>query len=133
LPKITETKPGIIVNGITVKDPEERATKSIVRIKDNETVILGGLIRNQFSETRSKLPFLGDIPMIGALFRNKNTSQNNERELLVFITPHIVKDNNIALASATTTALPEREQNTVSGMDRRLVIESSLNNFDAGK
>ncbi|MDD5408924.1 MAG: secretin N-terminal domain-containing protein, partial [Candidatus Omnitrophica bacterium] len=56
----------------TFKDPEERSTKSIVRIKDGETVVIGGLIRNDTSETITKLPVLGDIPIIGGLFRHKN-------------------------------------------------------------
>ncbi len=74
------------------KDPEERSTKSVVRIKDGETVIVGGLIRNEKAETTTKLPFFGDIPIIGNFFKHKDKSKDKERELLVFITPHIIKD-----------------------------------------
>jgi len=117
----------------TVKDPEERSTKSIVRIKDGETVIIGGLIRNESSQTITKLPILGDIPVLGALFRHKSKDRDKERELLVFITPHIVKDATIELAQAKKVTLLQREQNTVSGIDRQAVINTTLNSFEKKK
>ncbi|MGE5197718.1 MAG: secretin N-terminal domain-containing protein [Deltaproteobacteria bacterium] len=135
IPKVSETKAGITIptsaGNIVVKDPEERSTKSLVRIKDSETVIIGGLIRNEFSQTDTKLPILGDLPVIGALFRHKDKDKDNERELLVFITPHIIKEANIELAKAKNVVLPEREQNAVSGVERKSLIESSLNSFDS--
>jgi len=118
------------------KDPEERSTKSVVRIKDGETVIIGGLIRNENVETITKLPILGDIPLLGAFFRHKDKSKGRERELLVFITPHIIKDRDIKLVQAKKPApasrerAPEREQNTVSGANREASISASLNRFD---
>jgi type IV pilus secretin PilQ/predicted competence protein len=118
------------------KDPEERSTKSVVRIKDGETVIIGGLIRNENVETITKLPILGDIPLLGAFFRHKDKSKGRERELLIFITPHIIKDRDIKLVQAKKPApasperFPEREQNTVSGANREASISASLNRFD---
>lgn len=114
----------------TFKDPETRTTKSMVRVKDGETIVLGGLIRTQKSETITKLPVLGDIPIIGAFFRHKNKDKDKERELLVFITPRIVKDKTIDLAQAKKIVLPDREQNTASGYDRQAAISSSLTNFE---
>ncbi|MDP2923166.1 MAG: secretin N-terminal domain-containing protein [Candidatus Omnitrophota bacterium] len=115
------------------KDPEERSTKSMVRIKDGETVIIGGLIRNDTSQTITKLPILGDIPVLGALFRHKNKDRDRERELLVFITPHIITDASIKLAQAKKTTLPQREQNTLSAIDRQGIIDTSLNSFEKKK
>jgi len=138
-PQISDTKNGITVTattnspGYTAKDPEERSSKSMVRVKDNETVIIGGLIRNEFSQTITKLPFLGDIPIVGAFFRHKNKDKDRERELLIFITPHIIKDGKIELAQAKNITIPEREQNTASGNDRRRIIETSLNSFNRKK
>ncbi len=63
------------------KDPEERSTKTTVRIKDGETVVIGGLIRHDKSEIITKLPVLGDIPIIGGMFRHKNKDKDREREL----------------------------------------------------
>lgn len=114
----------------TFKDPEERSTKSVVRIKDGETVVIGGLIRNDLSETITKLPVLGDIPIIGGLFRHKNKDKDRERELLVFITPRIVKSNQAKLEQMQRFSLPIREQNVVTHINRDYLINSSLNNFD---
>jgi type II secretory pathway component GspD/PulD (secretin) len=115
------------------KDPEERSTKSIVRVRDGETIILGGLLRNQKSTVVTKLPILGDLPVLGALFRHRAQDPGRERELLVFITPHIVKETSIELAKAKKVVLPMREQDTASGADREALISSSLNSFEKKK
>lgn len=112
------------------KDPEERSTISVVRIKDGETVIIGGLIRNDESETVTKLPILGDIPILGKMFTHKFKDKNKERELLVFITPRIMKDSTIQLAQAAKPALPEREQGVATAVRRQDIIDASLNNFE---
>jgi MSHA biogenesis protein MshL len=126
------------------RDPEERSTKSVVRVKDGDTVVLGGLIRNEFLNQRSGLPVLQDIPFIGALFRHTggtsgSPDKNKQRELLVFITPRIVKDdgstsvNTVKLAQNTRISLPEREQSLDTGLERDMAINQSLNNFDKRK
>lgn len=138
MPTVKDTNTSTLsTTTLTIKDPEERTTKSIVRINDGDTVILGGLIRNQRSETITKLPFLGDIPFVGSLFRHKNKDKDIERELLVFITPHIVESKgkgvNIAkaeIASDTLDFPQAREQDTVSGFDRQAIINRSLSEFE---
>jgi type IV pilus assembly protein PilQ len=112
------------------KDPEERSTKSTVRIKDGETVVIGGLIRHDRSETLTKLPILGDIPVVGFLFRHKNKDKDRERELLVFITPRIIKGGQVKLEQMQRFSLPIREQSAVTHVNRDYLINSSLNNFD---
>jgi type IV pilus assembly protein PilQ len=112
------------------KDPEERSTKSIVRIKDGETVVIGGLIRHDRSETLTKLPVLGDIPVIGAMFRHRNKDKDKERELLVFITPHIINSGQVKMEQMQRFSLPIREQSAVTHVNRDYLINSSLNNFD---
>ena len=136
-PKVAEAVAGnTLTSGsenFTFRDPEERSTKSIVRVKDGETVVLGGLIRNEITANSSKLPILGDLPIIGMLFRHKGgtADKNKQRELLVFITPHIVKDKPEAkLAKIKNIELPLREQNAVNYSNRDYLIKSSLNNFD---
>ncbi len=115
------------------KDPEERSTKSVVRVKDGETVIIGGLIRNDSSQTITKFPILGDVPILGAFFRHKNKDKDRERELLVFITPHIIKEQPTQLARSEKINLLEREQATESAVDRQKLINGLLNNFDQNK
>jgi general secretion pathway protein D len=69
----------------------QREAETTVSAKDGETIILGGMIRNQITATVNKIPLLGDIPVLGNLFRN--TSKDNQKtELLVFLTPHVVRD-----------------------------------------
>jgi len=119
------------------KDPEERATRSLVRVKDNETIIIGGLIRKDRSEVVTKVPFLGDIPLLGKLFTHTHKDKDRERELLVFITPRIQKENvNIELAKAKKAAnLPAREQGTASAVNnpRQQLINDYLDQLDRKK
>ena len=68
----------------------KRSTSTVVDLKEGESLILSGLISNEASRAISKFPLLGDIPIIGALFRSKNF-QNKETELIVIITPLLKK------------------------------------------
>jgi len=137
-PKVAEASAGnnIISGGLTYtfRDPEERTTRATVRVRDGDTIIMGGLIRNEYSSTETKVPFFGDIPLIGGAFRHKNKDRDRGRELLVFITPHIIWDSNdTELARAGKVDLPDREQNSMLGFNRQLAIKSSLNSFEGKK
>jgi len=68
----------------------KRSTSTVVDLKEGDSLILSGLISSTASRAISKFPILGDIPIIGALFRSKNF-QNNESELIVIITPFLKK------------------------------------------
>jgi len=137
LPTVKDTTTStFLVSGSTsqyFKDPEERSTKSMVRIKDGETVIIGGLLRHETVQTITKLPILGDIPLLGAFFRHKDKSKDKERELLIFITPRIINEKDIKLAQTKKVTLPEREQGMVSGVNRESSINASLNSFEKKK
>lgn len=69
----------------------QRVADTTVSVKDGETVILGGIIRNTVQSTVSKIPLLGDIPFFGKLFRNSSV-EKDKTELLVFLTPHIINN-----------------------------------------
>ena len=71
-----------------------RTISTTVRLNDGETITLGGLIKNAESEGHDKIPFLGDIPLIGRLFRT-NTKNRQKTNLVVYVTPHIIKKGNI--------------------------------------
>ena len=71
---------------------DHREIKTAVLVDDGATVVLGGILEVTKSDTVSKVPLLGDIPGIGALFRNKNNS-SNRAELLVFVTPRVLSSN----------------------------------------
>lgn len=68
-----------------------------VRIKDGETLIIGGMLRDEELKNVSKIPVLGDIPYIGALFRTTDTTKTKE-EMLIMITPRIITDNEDAIS-----------------------------------
>lgn len=69
-----------------------RELETSVVVPDGQTIVLGGVFENQTSEGVSKIPLLGDLPVMGALFRNKETS-TDKTELLIFITPKIVRNS----------------------------------------
>lgn len=68
----------------------ERNAKTNVFVADSDTVVLGGLVRDNQTKQVSKIPLLGDIPLLGWLFRSTQTT-NRKTNLLIFITPQIVR------------------------------------------
>ena len=78
----------IITVGPTIT---KRSTKTSIVVKDNQTVVIGGLMQEREEHSVSKVPFLGDIPVLGWLFSQKSVAKQ-KTNLLVFLTPHIVKD-----------------------------------------
>ncbi len=79
---------GFTNDGIPIED--SRRTETSVLLDDGQTVVIGGLRNIARTHTVTKVPWLGDIPLLGTIFRNTVTSQSNT-ELLVFLTVHIVK------------------------------------------
>jgi pilus assembly protein CpaC len=68
-----------------------RKASSIVQVKNGGSFILGGLISTEDKETLEKIPFIGDVPILGALFRHTNT-ERTKTELVVIVTVNLVKD-----------------------------------------
>jgi len=68
-----------------------RTAQTTVVIKDGDTLVIGGLIDDQDTKGVTKVPILGDIPILGVFFRS-NTSRKIRNELLIFVTPRIVRD-----------------------------------------
>ena len=69
-----------------------RKIESFVRLANNTPFIVGGLISNKQSDGKSRIPLLSKIPIIGNLFKQKSSTQDN-REVIIVITPHIIEDN----------------------------------------
>lgn len=67
-----------------------RSSQTTVVVQDGDTVAMGGLVRDKVTEVSNKVPLLGDIPVLGWLFRSKTTA-STKQNLLVFITPQIIK------------------------------------------
>jgi general secretion pathway protein D len=70
----------------------KRTAKTTVVAKDQETVVIGGIIQDRTIENASKVPVLGDIPVLGILFR-ETTKQTIKTNLLLFLTPYIIRDS----------------------------------------
>ncbi len=73
-----------------VPQTSSREAETTVMMKDGETVMIGGLIRDEFTKSVTEIPLLAKLPIIGNLFRYKSKDRRKS-EILVFITPHIVK------------------------------------------
>ncbi len=65
-----------------------RVIESTVRLRDGETIILGGLIQDETRELHNKVPILGSIPLLGRLFRS-TSNETTKSELVIFLTPHV--------------------------------------------
>jgi type IV pilus assembly protein PilQ len=77
--------------GGLVPSIDTRSVETQVLVRDGQTVVLGGIYETERRETINKVPFLGDIPGIGFLFRSK-TNTSNKAELLIFVTPRILTE-----------------------------------------
>jgi len=77
--------------GGLVPSIDTRAVETQVLVRDGQTVVLGGIYETERRETVNKVPFLGDLPGVGALFRSK-TNVSNKAELLIFVTPRILNE-----------------------------------------
>lgn len=69
----------------------KRSIENTVVVKDNQTIVIGGLIGETDTQAETKVPILGDIPLIGALFRG-TTRTTRRSNLIIFLTPHIINE-----------------------------------------
>jgi type IV pilus assembly protein PilQ len=94
---------------------EREVSSGLVRLRDGQTLILSGIIQDQERTTVSKVPILGDIPLLGSLFRS--TDKTNERaEVIVLLTPEIVEED-AGLASNFQPSKESREVLEKSGVE----------------
>ncbi len=90
-PEVSSARRVAEVKNTVARDTTEADT--VMMVKDGETIILGGLIKNTKKKTVNKIPILGDIPLLGLAFQNKDV-QDVKKEIVVFITPHILTNEN---------------------------------------
>jgi general secretion pathway protein D len=113
-----------IANGVSVPVIAKRSADTVVVTPDGQPVIIGGLMQNNKTSSESKIPLLGDIPLLGHLFK-RSIKNNNKTELLIFLTPHIVQ------APSELFALSERERaNTV--LPKRAFSDKDMEQFIDG-
>lgn len=87
---------GIRVDALTLPAMKTRRTETTVYIQDGTTFVIGGLLENTESRQVHKLPLLGDLPIIGKLFRSEQF-MTDQTELIFFVTPHILRGNEPAM------------------------------------
>ena len=127
-PQVSEIDPTTSIpistsaNGAVVNAPviDIRSANTVVDTPDGQTVVIGGLMQDSNTETTTKIPLLGDIPLLGNLFQRKQ-KDHSKSELIIFLTPHIVA------APGELAALTAKERDR-SGAARGLT-EEELNKF----
>ncbi len=87
----TEVSTPVYVEDLKAYRFQKRSADTTVRLKDGETMVIGGLIDSDESRSLSKIPFLGDLPILGAFFRSVRTSKT-ETELMIFLTAHVLDE-----------------------------------------
>ncbi|WP_229238155.1 type II and III secretion system protein family protein [Dyella amyloliquefaciens] len=96
----------VTLNGVSVPAIATRRADTTVELGDGETFVIGGLVSSSISSQVDKIPLLGDIPVLGAFFRDLRYSRQ-DKELVLVVTPHLVKP----IAKGVTLPLPgESEQ-----------------------
>lgn len=89
---ITQSEPNYARTVENIPEIRDQKASTSILLKNGETIVIGGLYKVTEGETQRSIPFLSDIPLIGALFKSKSKEKRNE-ELIIFLTPKIVKDN----------------------------------------
>lgn len=106
---------------VTAPIIDTRRADTVVVVPDGQTVVIGGLMQNQKVNSEKKVPLLGDIPLLGLLFKHK-TTDNAKKELLIFLTPHIV-------SRPTELAARTESERTKAEMSRKAFGEAELNRY----
>lgn len=88
-PKITAILDFVTVENTSVPRLSTEEARTSVMIKDGETLVIAGLIKDQITDIKRKIPLLGDIPIIGLVFQ-KTEKTITKTDLLIFLTPHII-------------------------------------------
>lgn len=96
---------GITMDGMMIPAISTRRADTTVELGDGQSFVIGGLVSSQTSSMVNKVPLLGDIPIIGAFFRNLNQKQE-EKELVIIVTPRLVRP----LSAQAAIELPGQQQ-----------------------
>lgn len=84
-----DTSVSVTADGFAVNGFKTRMTQTTVEMRDGESFAIAGLLQDEFNDSSSQIPWLGDIPVLGALFRSADYARN-QSELVIIVTPHLV-------------------------------------------
>jgi pilus assembly protein CpaC len=94
------------IQGFTIPTIATRRATTVVELADGQSFAIAGLLRDNVRETVAKFPVLGDIPVLGALFRSSRYTKN-QTELVIIVTPHYVKPMDVAQLALPTDTFVE--------------------------
>ncbi len=106
-----DTTNSIVANGILVNGFKTRSTSTTVEMRDGESFAIAGLLQDDFRDSAGQVPWLGDVPILGALFRSADYSRS-QSELVIIVTPHLVtptKGQTLALPTDRIRAPSEKD------------------------
>jgi len=119
LSSVSATDKVPISNGVSAPVIDKRSADTVVVTPDGQTVVIGGLMQHQKTMSENKVPLLGDIPLLGNLFKSKSRG-DVRTELIIFLTPHIVA------APSQLAALTDKESKQLTPSS---FSEQELNKF----
>jgi Flp pilus assembly secretin CpaC len=102
---------------VTTGIPNETTTqlKTNILVKDGETIVIGGLFRDEVDTTRNQVPLLGDIPFLGVLFRGTSDS-SVRKEVIILLTPHIIDGPEQTDAKARVADIERKRYGAIRGL-----------------
>jgi general secretion pathway protein D len=124
--KVNDFGASVQLSGVNVPTITKREAKSIVAVQNESTIVLGGLIKENKTITETKVPFLGDIPLFGQLFKSKANGKIRN-ELIIFIRPTVMRNDREARAVAMA-----RSRMLKAGEELELEKHFEKSRFDVG-
>ena len=107
----------------------KRSANTAIIVKDQQTVVVGGLIRDNITKSVRKVPFLGDIPILGWLFKIQ-TRRTEKTNLLIFLTPYIVRESSEVVQIRKNKSEEMRDYLEREKVEQRQRHEEILDKFD---
>lgn len=117
------------IDSVGLPNKSKTEVKTNIMVKDGKTIVLGGLFQEETSHNTNQVPLLGDIPILGQLFRS-NDDNSTRTELIVLITPHIINDPEQADGAARmedVRRLAYNARNNLTWMSRAKLDEQRYN------
>jgi type II secretory pathway component GspD/PulD (secretin) len=129
-PSVTKTVASKITaptGAATPRDPKTRSSRTVVRVKSGDTLVVGGLIDRVDEHTMRRVPVLASVPVLGEVFKNQEIS-DSASELIVFVTPKILEEHaGSRVAVAPGPGGPRAQEPAASAQD---AMEQSLNRLE---
>ena len=118
-PEVSQYVRDVVMGDNRVPQVATRRAESTIKIKDGETIVIGGLIETKLIRQIYKLPILGNLPLVGKAFRSK-TNSNQKTNLIILLTVHLIDDNSKANRVSKNAV---KELNTIENLKDSLTLK----------